>query len=70
MLLDIDECLIKIHKCPQNQSCVNRPGDYVCKCESGYKLSNDFCIGNHYLNTKTPSVLKTQPSSYSTVKSE
>ena len=46
MFLDIDECSTGVHNCIQNQQCVNRPGDYVCECISGYRLVNETCEGN------------------------
>ena len=46
MSSDIDECSTGVHNCTQNQQCVNSPGDYQCKCVSGYELLNEICEGN------------------------
>ena len=45
LLLDIDECSTGDHNCSQRQKCINRIGDYICVCASGYELLNDVCEG-------------------------
>ena len=45
MLLDIDECITGVHNCTLNQQCVNRLGDYDCKCVHGYELLDGVCEG-------------------------
>ena len=44
--IDIDECTTGVHGCLQNQQCINRPGNYVCECVTGYELLNGTCEGN------------------------
>ena len=45
MLIDINECTTGTHNCTQNQRCVNTPGNFMCKCVSGYEFSNGVCKG-------------------------
>ena len=45
MFIDINECTAETHNCTQNQRCVNMPGNFMCKCVSGYELSNGTCEG-------------------------
>ena len=42
---DIDECGVSNGDC--NQTCVNKPGTYECKCDKGFKLQDDnnTCLG-------------------------
>ena len=44
--IDIDECTTGVHGCLQTQQCINRPGNYVCECVTGYELLNGTCEGN------------------------
>ena len=37
---DIDECEDGTHRCSGGQECVNRPGDYLCQCPTGYRLNS------------------------------
>ena len=43
--LDIDECRVLNGGC--NQTCVNKPGTYECKCDKGFQLQDDnkTCLG-------------------------
>ena len=43
--MDIDECS-DAGICVQ--ICVNTPGSYNCKCETGYAQINDMCVGKLY----------------------
>ena len=45
-LSDINECNTDNGGC--DQICINKPGSFECRCESGYKLADDKkkCIGN------------------------
>ena len=45
IIVDIDECSLKIDDC--DQDCINTAGDYDCLCFDGYFLdtSNDNCEG-------------------------
>ena len=47
--LDVDECLENNGGC--DQSCVNKPGTFECKCKDGYTLAADAktCEGIHYI---------------------
>ena len=40
--VDIDEC--ESIPCV-NGDCVNTPGSYECKCQAGYYLEDDTCLG-------------------------
>ena len=44
--IDIDACTSGTHNCTQNQQCINMPGSFICKCVSGYKLSDGVCEGD------------------------
>ncbi len=47
-LVDIDECT-SINDVCMNGRCQNTPGDYVCRCNTGYTLSTDkhMCLGKY-----------------------
>ena len=65
--LDIDECTIGFHECSANATCVNTPGFYACRCNSGYTGNGRTCTSKYpyiiyfeltinprtYLSTKT-----------------
>jgi len=34
---DIDECLLGLHECHANATCVNLPGSYHCRCNPGFQ---------------------------------
>lgn len=38
--IDINECKVDRHTCPQDATCVNTQGSYSCECPSGYKLDS------------------------------
>ena len=38
-VLDVDECATGNGSC--DQVCVNAPGSYTCKCNTGYALAQD-----------------------------
>ena len=42
---DIDECATGVHNCKSNEQCINRHGNFICKCADGYKLVNGTCEG-------------------------
>ena len=42
---DIDECTTGVHNCKSNERCINRRGQFTCKCADGYKLVNGTCEG-------------------------
>lgn len=48
--LDIDECTSVDDVC-MNGRCENTPGDYACRCNTGYTLSTDkhMCLGRCFL---------------------
>ena len=37
--LDVDECALGLDGC--GQTCINTPGTFTCRCESGYSMGND-----------------------------
>ena len=47
--LDIDECLTNNGGC--DQTCVNAPGSFDCKCKEGYEMNPEsmLCEGTHFL---------------------
>ncbi|CAL1548549.1 unnamed protein product, partial [Lymnaea stagnalis] len=44
--VDNDECQVIPTSCPSPFKCINVPGSFVCKCNSGYYSSNSQCLGN------------------------
>ena len=42
---DIDECTTGVHNCKSNEQCINRRGNFICRCANGYKLVNGTCEG-------------------------
>ena len=42
--LDDDECNTGIHNCPQNSSCANTFGSFICDCNTGYEEFDDGCV--------------------------
>ena len=46
--LDIDECLTNNGGC--DQTCVNAPGSFDCKCKEGYEMNPEsmLCEGTHF----------------------
>ena len=45
-LQDIDECAAQTNPCGDHE-CVNKPGDFNCKCKDGYKNVDDECVGEY-----------------------
>lgn len=43
--LDVNECLIKAHRCHQNASCINTIGNYSCLCDGRFNGDGFLCIG-------------------------
>lgn len=41
--LDIDECLEA--RCPENSTCTNTKGSFVCTCNTGFSRDGEFCLG-------------------------
>ena len=46
--LDIDECTTGDHNCKSKKHCVNKPGWFICKCDSGFKSVDNTCEGIMY----------------------
>ena len=44
-ILDVDECSSRQHGCDNNAQCINTPGTFVCKCNSGFSANGTFCKG-------------------------
>lgn len=44
---DMDECLMP--DICTNGKCINRPGDYLCECNQGYKKDQSGkCVGKYF----------------------
>ncbi|XP_014213292.1 fibrillin-2 [Copidosoma floridanum] len=43
--VDVNECAEGVHKCGPEQTCENRPGEYVCYCPPGHEVSGSYnCV--------------------------
>ena len=47
---DIDECKNK-NRCGKNAKCVNLPGSYECKCNTGFVGKGTACFGKNFNNS-------------------
>ena len=47
VLSDVDECTTDSHSCDARAVCTNTPGNFTCKCQSGYAGDGTICNGNN-----------------------
>ena len=45
-VVDIDECVLEIHKCDTNAVCINNIGSFDCICDQLYEGDGITCQGN------------------------
>lgn len=50
--IDIDECVRGLHRCGQQQQCVNNDGSYTCTCNTGYQASGSVCYDKDECRTQ------------------
>ena len=46
VVADVNECASHAFHCPAHSTCVNTPGSYKCRCDSGYKTLGRYCHGS------------------------
>ena len=45
IVLDVNECRTKTHKCDKNAKCRNNKGSFTCICKTGYSGDGFKCQG-------------------------
>ena len=43
--LEIDECVLSLHNCHENATCINADGSFFCTCNTGYTGVGTVCEG-------------------------
>ena len=38
LIIDINECHLKLHDCDSDSSCINTIGSFYCKCAHGFEI--------------------------------
>lgn len=59
VLVDINECLEKIHSCRLGAICINKEGSYTCPCRDGFQYDRNTaqCLNSGlYMHAVEPQV--------------
>ena len=48
----VDECLLGLHNCDVNATCMNTDESYICSCKEGFTGNGVFCSGKSALTKK------------------